>query len=235
MQEIERDIETKGMLGTVEEIIGRQKYHMQLSEWYKRFISCFDNEEDEMTKKIISNGTRKLSNELDLSRILKKIRNSEIMSSYLLTEKQRYLLKFNTKHVVDSDSDLISLDSAESMFSVDSVDEDRPKSIRQKVMVKLLEEFDFRNDNCAYRLIDRDLNRGVGNQKNDSTGEKGDDEDSSIVDSDDIEGVRLEADPNELRPRLIGEDSSQSNADRSLSESNPPSAQRGGPAKGKKK
>lgn len=49
---------------------------MKLEKWYKRYITCFDNEEDEMTKKIIANGTRKLRNELDLSRIMRKIRNS---------------------------------------------------------------------------------------------------------------------------------------------------------------
>jgi hypothetical protein len=75
---------------------------------------------------------------MDISRILRKIRNYEAVNGYLLNERQKYLLRFNDRHVVDSDSDLISLDSAESIFSVPSNDEDRPRSIRQRVMVKLI-------------------------------------------------------------------------------------------------
>lgn len=79
----------------------------------------------------------------------------------MLTERQRYLLKFNSKHVIDSDSDLISNDSAESIFSVPDDDEDRYMSIRQRVMVKLIPEDDFRDENCALRLLNKDLERGV--------------------------------------------------------------------------
>lgn len=61
---------------------------MNLDAFYKRYISCFDNEQDEITKKIISNGTRKLLNELDVSRIMKKLRNARIMQDYLLTHRQ---------------------------------------------------------------------------------------------------------------------------------------------------
>ena len=44
-----------------------------------------------------------------------------------------YLLKFNSKHVVDSDSDLISLESPASMYSLDSDEEDREAAIRKKI------------------------------------------------------------------------------------------------------
>ena len=111
---------------------------MGLKSMYKRYITCFDNEEDELTKKYMYMGERKLRNEMDISRILKKLRNYEAVNSYLLNERQRYLLKFNSRHVIDSDSDLISLDSAESLFSVPSNDEDRLKSIKQRVMMKLI-------------------------------------------------------------------------------------------------
>jgi hypothetical protein len=73
---------------------------------------------------------KKLENELDVTRIIKKIRNFDVVSKYLLTERQKYLLRFNQRHVIDSDSDLISLDSAESLFSVPTEDEDRNLSIR---------------------------------------------------------------------------------------------------------
>jgi len=59
----------------VEEICGRERYNMELREPYKRFITCFDNEEDELTKKIINNGSRRLTREMDVGCILKKLRN----------------------------------------------------------------------------------------------------------------------------------------------------------------
>jgi hypothetical protein len=111
---------------------------MKLKTTYKRYITCFDNEEDELTKKYRYMGERKLQNEMDISRILKKIRNFDAVNSYILNERQRYLLRFNSRHVIDTDSDLISLESAESIFSVPSNDEDRLRSIRQRVMIKLI-------------------------------------------------------------------------------------------------
>jgi hypothetical protein len=106
--------------GLVEEIVGREKYHFTLNSTFKRYCTCFDDERDEITKKVRFNGIRKLLNELDVSRMLKKIRNYEMAFNYLLTERQKFLLKFNDKHVIDSDSDLISMDSAGSLFSVES-------------------------------------------------------------------------------------------------------------------
>ena len=97
---------------------------------FKRFISCFDKEEDEHIKKMRYLAEKKLQNELDVTRIIRKVRNQESVSQYLLSDRQRYLLKFNSKHVIDSDSDLISLDSAQSLFSVPTDEEDRNLSIR---------------------------------------------------------------------------------------------------------
>ena len=68
-------IAEKGYYNTVEEICGRERYNMKLREPYKRFITCFDNEEDELTKKIITNGSRRLTREMDVGCILKKLRN----------------------------------------------------------------------------------------------------------------------------------------------------------------
>ena len=110
--DIEKEIAEKGYYNTVEEICGRERYDMKLRVPYKRFINCFDNEEDELTKKIIANGSRRLNREMDVSCILKKLRNQEIAMSYLLTTKQKYLLRFNDKHVIDSESDYVTLESA---------------------------------------------------------------------------------------------------------------------------
>lgn len=63
--------------------------------------------------------------------------------------------------MIDSDSDLISLDSAESLFSVPTDEEDRNLSIKQRVMFKLIAEDDFRDEACAVRLINKELEQGV--------------------------------------------------------------------------
>lgn len=60
-------------------------------------------------------------------RILKKIRRFTIAFRYLLTDRQRFLLKFNDGHVIDSNTDQVSLDSGESLFTATS-DEDIKKT-----------------------------------------------------------------------------------------------------------
>lgn len=60
---------------------------MEIRKTYKRYITLFDDEEDEMTKKFRSLGYTKLQNEMDIARMLKKIRNFEAINSYLLTDR----------------------------------------------------------------------------------------------------------------------------------------------------
>ncbi len=95
--------------------------------------------------------------------------------NYLLTEKQKYLLKFNDRHVIDSESDYITLESADSLFSVASEDELRDKSIRQKVMVRLLDDRDTRNDYCGLKMAQKDLIFGVGKVKQNTLSSNDDD------------------------------------------------------------
>ena len=123
-----------------------------------------------MVKKTRRNGERKLQSELDLVRILKKMRRFTIAFRYLLSDRQRFLLKFNDGHVIDSNTDQVSLDSGESLFTGTSDEEIKPTSNKQRVMIKLLDDVDTRNVDCGARIIDRDLFRGVGkNRKGDST------------------------------------------------------------------
>lgn len=96
-------------------------------------------------RRIRRKAEKRSENELDVTRIIKKIRNFEVLSENLLTERQKYLLRFNQRHVIDSDSDLISNDSAESLFSVPTEEEDRDLSIRLRVMFKLIAEEDLRD------------------------------------------------------------------------------------------
>ena len=204
---MENEIRSKDLMHVVEELCARQRYNMNLKSTYKRYITCFDNEEDELTKKYRYMGERKLQNEMDISRILKKIRNFEAVNSYILNERQRYLLRFNSRHVIDTDSDLISLESAESIFSVPSNDEDRLRSIRQRVMIKLIQDDDLRDERCGLRLVDKDLENGVGRvfHEDDDKGKL--EESSEFIDSDEIEdNVKPNADESELAPDLIEED-----------------------------
>lgn len=60
---------------------------MEIRKTYKRYITLFDDEEDEMTKKFRSLGYTKLQNEMDIARMLKKIRNFEAINSILLTDR----------------------------------------------------------------------------------------------------------------------------------------------------
>ena len=154
------------------------------------------------------NGERKLKGELDLSKILKKVRNFNTAFDYLFSERQKFLFKFNDRHVIDSNSDLITPDSEESLFSGTSDEDLKNKSMKQKVMMKLLDDVDPRNDDCAHRLIDRDLFRGVGrNFKTDSTlqEEKSSSNMSSqMVDSDRIaREVKFMADEDEIKPDVL--------------------------------
>ena len=148
---------------------------------------------------------------MDISRILKKIRNFDAVNSYILNERQKYLLRFNSRHVIDTDSDLISLESAESIFSVPSNDEDRLKSIRQRVMIKLIQDDDLRDDRCGLRIVNKDLENGVGRvfHEDDDKG-KLDDESSEFIDSDEIDdNVKPNANESELAPDIIEEDPNQ--------------------------
>jgi hypothetical protein len=72
------------------------------------------------------------------------------------------LLKYNQSHVVDSDSDLISMESEASVYSLDSEEEDKEKAQKMKIMKTLLAlEADFRGVDCAYRISEKTLVRGV--------------------------------------------------------------------------
>ena len=63
--------------------------------------------------------------------------------------------------MIDTESDLISLDSAESLFSVPDEDSDRLETIRQRVMFKLVADEDPRDSQCAFKIINRELEKGV--------------------------------------------------------------------------
>ena len=87
MAEIEKEIENKELAQVVEEIMNRERYKFGLDSVLKRYFTCYDNEDDEMVKKTRRNGERKLQSELDLVRILKKMRRFTIAFRYLLTDR----------------------------------------------------------------------------------------------------------------------------------------------------
>ena len=77
----------KDMTAVVEEVITREKYKLSIESVFKRYFTCFDDEYDELVKKMRRNGERRLRSELDLSNILKKVRNFNTAFQYLFTER----------------------------------------------------------------------------------------------------------------------------------------------------
>ena len=110
-------------------MVGRERYHFHLEKCCKRYFTCYDDERDEIIKKLRRNGMAKLRNEMEMTRILKRMRNVDTMFKYLLTERQRFLLKFNDRHVINSDSQVQSATSNTSLFSCDS-DGNKEKAIK---------------------------------------------------------------------------------------------------------
>ena len=121
------------------------------------------------------------------------MRRFTIAFRYLLTDRQRFLLKFNDGHVIDSNTDQVSLDSGESLFTGTSDEDIKATSNKQKVMIKLLDDVDIRNEDCGVKIMDRDLFRGVGrNLKGESTIQ--DEKSSSNNSSSLIDSQRLDQD-----------------------------------------
>ena len=121
------------------------------------------------------------------------MRRFTIAFRYLLTDRQRFLLKFNDGHVIDSNTDQVSLDSGESLFTGTSDEDIKTTSNKQKVMIKLLDDVDIRNEDCGVKIMDRDLFRGVGrNLKGESTIQ--DEKSSSNNSSSLIDSQRLDQD-----------------------------------------
>lgn len=95
----------------VEEICARERFKMQIKSCCKRYCSCCDNEEDEMMKKMRAIGLRKISHDMDIARFLKKIRNLDAQLNMLLTDRQKYLLRFNARHTISVNPEDYSSDS----------------------------------------------------------------------------------------------------------------------------
>lgn len=87
LAEIEKEIENKELSEVVEEVMCREKYKFRLDSVFKRYFTCFDDEDIEMIKKTRYNGERKLKSELDLVRILRKLRHFSTAFRYLLTDR----------------------------------------------------------------------------------------------------------------------------------------------------
>jgi len=64
------------------------------------------------------------------------------------------MLRFNDKHVIDSDSDVVSGDSADSLFSRDS--DSLKKTLRERVMIRVLDD-DILPENCLVTELEKSL------------------------------------------------------------------------------
>jgi len=59
----------------VEEICSREKYRFGLNTLMKRYFNCYDTEKEEIIKNLRKVGASKLRGELDIAKIMKKVRN----------------------------------------------------------------------------------------------------------------------------------------------------------------
>jgi hypothetical protein len=74
-------------------------------------------------------------------------------------------------------------------------------------MIKLIQDDDLRDENCAYRIVSKDLENGVGRVYHGDEDNGLLDVSSEFVDSDKIDdNVNPNADESELAPDLIEED-----------------------------
>lgn len=60
-------------------------------------------------QKVKINGEKRLAKEMDFTWILRQVRQQKALFDYLLTDRERLLLRFNDKHVIDSDTDMDDL------------------------------------------------------------------------------------------------------------------------------
>ena len=63
--------------------------------------------------------------------------------------------------MIESDSDQVSVDSNESLFSVPSDVENREQYIRNRIMHNLLPEPDLRDSNCGLVRMNQNLEKGI--------------------------------------------------------------------------
>jgi hypothetical protein len=148
---------------TVEEIASRERYNQHIASCLKRFTTFQDDEEDELIKQMRRLGISKYKRDTDISQMFWKIRYMEVLQEAFLTHRQKYLLKFNSKHLQASDSQLYSSDTEQSLFAVKHKGQlERDYLIRQDIMFRLNYEFDDRSELCGLKLLNRDLINGVG-------------------------------------------------------------------------
>ena len=91
----------------VEEIFSRARYRYKVDSICSRLFSYCLRNEDRHAQSIKKNGERRLKKDLDFTWIIKQVRNQKVLFDHFLTDRERLLLKFNDKHVIDSDSDLM--------------------------------------------------------------------------------------------------------------------------------
>ena len=88
---------------------------------------------------------------------MRTIRDQKTLFDSLLTYKQKLLLRFNDRHVIDSDSEL--------MASLNESEDDILAEVKRTSKVKLYDRLDHRRlaKKCAFvKKFDRGLMRGVG-------------------------------------------------------------------------
>jgi len=71
----EKKLVERNLMPVLNEIMKRNKFTFKITPTYKRWLDCFDDEEDDQKKMKQFGGNQKLLNELDVNRMLRKLRN----------------------------------------------------------------------------------------------------------------------------------------------------------------
>ena len=73
---IEKEVIDKDMSAIVEEVITREKYKLSIESIFKRYFTCFDNEYDELVKKMKERKVRDRKERIRRERAAGKVMNT---------------------------------------------------------------------------------------------------------------------------------------------------------------
>ena len=146
----------------VEEMFTRLRYRYKVDSLCSRLSSYCLKNEDKHAQAIKRNGERRLKKDLDFTWLIRQVRNQKVLFDHLLTDRERILLKFNDKHVIDSDSELMSpLGGSDSDLLQDYREKTMSVNVRDS-LVKTLRQRRRRKKCALLTRLDAQLLESVG-------------------------------------------------------------------------
>ena len=156
----------------VEEIFTRSRYRYKVDSLCSKITSYCLKNEDKHAQAIKRNGERRLKHDLDFTWLIRQVRNQKVLFENLLTDRERILLKFNDKHVIDSDSELMSsLGGSDSDLLHDYREKTVSMNVRES-LVKTLRQRRRRQKCALLTRLDAELLESVGKYRRSQDGDK---------------------------------------------------------------